>query len=66
MQGIDKPEQYIEEIRGLLDAVNAEDKGIIRKVVQGLRSNQAAPGPYSYLERNVFHFGRYLARRLTE
>ena len=66
MQGIDKPEQYIEEIRGLLDAVNAEDKGIIRKVVQGLRSNQARPGPYSYLERNVFHFGRYLARRLTE
>ena len=66
MHGIDDPGKYIEETRELLTAVNAEDKGIIRRVFQGLRSNQAAPGPYAYLERNIFHFGRYLARRLTE
>ena len=65
MHGIDDPGKHIDETRGLLTAVNAEDKGIIRKVFQGLRSNQAAPGPYAYLERNVFHFGRYLARQLT-
>ncbi len=65
MNGIDDPEQYIEETRELLTAVNAEDEDIIGKVFQGVKSRQAAPGPYAYLERNVFHFGRYLARQLT-
>ena len=66
MHGIDDPEKYIDDTRELLNAVNAEDKGIIHRVFQGLKSNQAAPGPYAYLERNIFHFGRYLARQLTE
>ena len=66
MNGIDNPEQYIEETRELLIAVNTEDEGIIRRVFQGARSSQATPGPYAYLERNVFRFGQYLARRLTK
>ncbi|MFT5351341.1 MAG: choline monooxygenase, partial [Gammaproteobacteria bacterium] len=66
MNGIDNPEQYIEDTRELLIAVNAEDEDIIGKVFQGAKSSQAIPGPYAYLERNVFHFGQYLARQLTK
>ena len=66
MHGIDDPEKYIGDTRELLNAVNAEDKGIIGRVFQGVKSNQAAPGPYAYLERNIFHFGRYLARQLVK
>jgi len=66
MNDIDNPQQYIEETRELLVAVNAEDEGIIAKVFQGAKSNLARPGPYAYLERNVFRFGQYLARQLIE
>ncbi len=60
----DNPQQYIDNMREFLIAVNAEDEAIIGKVYQGSKSDQAIPGPYSYLERNVFHFGQYLSRML--
>lgn len=64
MESEDNSEEYIENTRKLLIAVNAEDEDILGRVYQGLRSDQAIPGPYAYLERNVFHFGQYISRML--
>jgi phenylpropionate dioxygenase-like ring-hydroxylating dioxygenase large terminal subunit len=59
------PDAYVASVLELLHAVNAED----RPVVEGIRRNADGPqfprGPLSYLERNVYDFDRYIARRLT-
>ncbi len=66
INGQENPQEYIDNNREFLNAVNAEDEGILAKVYQGSKSAQASPGPYAYLERNVFHFGQYLSRILAE
>ena len=56
---------YVADVLGLLHAVNGED----RPVLEGIRRNAEGPqfprGPLSYLERNVYDFDRYIARRLS-
>ncbi len=47
-----------------LQQVNAEDRPIVESVFRSTAAPGAAPGPLSYLERNVWEFGRYLARSL--
>lgn len=54
----------IDETMDLLHQVNGEDRPIVENVFRSTASPDAAPGPLSYLERNVWEFGRYLARRL--
>jgi hypothetical protein len=49
----------------LLAAVNAEDRPVIEGVWNALHHHDAARGPFSYLERNVFDIGRYIAARVT-
>ncbi len=56
---------YVETARTLLCAVNAEDEAIIERVYRGSQDPLAVSGPYSWLERNVFQFGRYLARMVS-
>lgn len=56
---------YVEAARSLLCAVNAEDEAIIQRVYEGSKDPNAARGPYSWLEQNVFQFGRYLARMVN-
>ncbi|MEM8501135.1 MAG: aromatic ring-hydroxylating dioxygenase subunit alpha [Pseudomonadota bacterium] len=56
---------YVEAARRLICAVNAEDEAIIQRVYDGSKDPKAARGPYSWLERNVFQFGRYLARMVN-
>ena len=56
------PEGFIESNRKFLSAVNAEDENIIGEVYRGLNSDHSRPGPYAYLERNVFRFGQYISR----
>ena len=62
---VDDRDAHVAEIRELLTAVNAEDHTILQRVHQGLKLSIAQQGPLSHLERNVYEFGRYLARRLT-
>jgi hypothetical protein len=50
----------------LLHQVNGEDRPIVENVFQATASPDAAQGPLSWLERNVWEFSRYLARKLTE
>jgi phenylpropionate dioxygenase-like ring-hydroxylating dioxygenase large terminal subunit len=48
----------------LIDQVNAEDRPIVENVFRATASPHAVRGPLSWLERNVWDFGRYLARNL--
>ncbi|MFK7731557.1 MAG: aromatic ring-hydroxylating dioxygenase subunit alpha [Pseudomonadales bacterium] len=60
-----KASDYVEAARSLLCEVNAEDEAIIQRVYEGSKDPMAARSPYSWLESNVFQFGRYLARMLS-
>lgn len=55
----------IDKTMALIHQVNGEDQPIVENVFQATRSPDAVQGPLSYLERNVWQFGRYLARKLT-
>jgi phenylpropionate dioxygenase-like ring-hydroxylating dioxygenase large terminal subunit len=55
----------IDETMQLIHQVNGEDRPIIENVYRATGSPDAAQGPLSYLERNVWQFGRYLARKLA-
>jgi len=48
-------------LKGLLDAVNMEDKGCTERVYRGLCAGLSAPGPLSHLERPNFEFAGYVA-----
>jgi phenylpropionate dioxygenase-like ring-hydroxylating dioxygenase large terminal subunit len=54
----------IDEVMELIHQVNSEDRPIVENVFRATASPDAAQGPLSYLERNVWEFGRYLARKL--
>jgi len=56
----------IDEWMGLIHQVNSEDRPIVENVFQATASPDAAQGPLSWLERNVWEFGRYLARNLNK
>jgi choline monooxygenase len=55
----------IDEEMKLIHQVNSEDRPIVESVFRATASPDATQGPLSWLERNVWDFGRYLARRLT-
>ena len=48
----------------LLKQVNSEDRPTVERVFQGTQAVAARQGPLSWLERNCWDFGRYLAREL--
>jgi hypothetical protein len=54
----------IDDMMGLLHQVNSEDRPVVENVFRTTASPDAVQGPLSYLERNVWEFGRYLARNL--
>jgi phenylpropionate dioxygenase-like ring-hydroxylating dioxygenase large terminal subunit len=54
----------IDEVMSLIHQVNDEDRPIVENVFRATASADAVRGPLSYLERNVWQFGRYLARKL--
>lgn len=58
-------EPYLARILDLLTSVNGEDRPVIEGVWRALHHRDAARGPFSYLERNVFDIGHYVAGRLT-
>jgi len=55
----------IDDVLRLLHLVNSEDRPIVESVFRSTASPDAEQGPLSYLERNVWEFGRYLARNLA-
>ena len=59
-------QKVIDERMALIHQVNGEDRPIVESVFAATRPPLAAAGPLSWLERNVWDFGRYLARRLAD
>ena len=55
---------HFARLKGLLDEVNAEDRGCTERVYRGLRSRAADPGHLSHLERPNYDFARYLSERV--
>ena len=55
----------IDTTMALIHQVNGEDQPVVENVFRATRSPNAGQGPLSYLERNVWQFGRYLARKLA-
>lgn len=58
-------QKHFTALKGLLDSVNAEDRGCTEKVYRGLCSRLATPGPLSHLERPNYDFAQYLAGRIS-
>ncbi len=59
-------QEVIDRQMNLIHQVNGEDRPIVENVFQATRSALAAQGPLSWLERNLWDFCRYLARRLQD
>jgi len=64
LNGAENSQNEIDKVMKLLHQVNSEDRPIVENVSATTRSPEAVQGPLSYLERNLWDFGRYLARRL--
>ena len=62
----DGGEKHVNENLDLLNQVNGEDKEAVERVQRGTAEPEAVQGPLSSLERSVWDFGRYLARRLCD
>ena len=60
--GLDKWKQ---DTVAFFDKVNAEDKFVVEGIHRGSASPLARPGPFSWLEREIHDFARYLDRRLN-
>ena len=56
--------EYLEELKTLLDEVNAEDRIGVENVFRGMKSHLAKGGHLCHLERPNYEFGQYLTRRL--
>jgi phenylpropionate dioxygenase-like ring-hydroxylating dioxygenase large terminal subunit len=54
----------IDEVMALIHQVNGEDRPIVESIFRSTASPDATQGPLCWLERNVWEFGRYLARSL--
>jgi phenylpropionate dioxygenase-like ring-hydroxylating dioxygenase large terminal subunit len=65
LDGASDRQAVIDELTDFLHQVNSEDRPIVENVFRSTASPDASQGPLSYLERNVWEFGRYLARNLS-
>ncbi len=57
-------EKIIADLKELLTQVNSEDRPVVEGLFQATASTLARAGPMSHLERNVYEFDRYIARKL--
>ena len=62
---LDDPKAWLTETEAFFDMVNAEDRKVVEGILTGAKAGLAAPGPLSWLEREIHDFQRYLARRLV-
>jgi choline monooxygenase len=58
--------KHISDVQELLVQVNSEDRPVVEGLFQATASSSAKAGPMSHLERNVYEFDRYIARKLIE
>ncbi|MBY8976825.1 Rieske 2Fe-2S domain-containing protein [Rhodobacteraceae bacterium NNCM2] len=58
-------EAWLADLVTFFEHVNTEDRQVVEGIYAGSRSTYAAPGPLSWLEREIHDFQKYLARRLA-
>jgi hypothetical protein len=56
---------WLEATLKFFDKVNAEDRFVVEGIHRGSASPLARSGPFSWLEREIHDFARYLDRRLS-
>lgn len=56
---------WIKELTTFFEHVNEEDRGVVEGIYAGSAASLAAPGPLSWLEREIHDFQKYLSRRLN-
>ena len=61
----EKGQEYMADMKKLLDEVNEEDRIGVERVFRGLSAPLAKPGHLSHLERPNYEFGQYLARQVA-
>ncbi len=61
----DERTAWIDELTEFFEHVNTEDRQVVEGIYAGSRSAHAAPGPLSWLEREIHDFQKYLSRRLS-
>lgn len=61
----DERDAWIAELVTFFEHVNTEDRQVVEGIYEGSKSSLAAPGPLSWLEREIHDFQKYLARRLV-
>ena len=60
----DERERWIADLTDFFAHVNTEDRAVVEGIYAGACSSHAAPGPLSWLEREIHDFQGYLSRRL--
>lgn len=58
-------EDWLKTTLAFFDKVNDEDKFVVEGIHRGSSSPLARPGPFSWLEREIHDFARYLDRKLN-
>ena len=58
-------EAWLAELVAFFDKVNAEDRGVVEGIYRGCQAPLARSGRWSWLERELHDFARYLAARLV-
>jgi choline monooxygenase len=58
-------QKWLDETLVFFDKVNAEDKFVVEGIHRGSSSPLARPGPFSWMERELHDFARYLNRKLN-
>lgn len=66
LNGAKDRQAHVDGVVAFLERVNAEDRVVVENVFRATASPLATAGPLSWLERNVWSFARYLARRLVD
>jgi phenylpropionate dioxygenase-like ring-hydroxylating dioxygenase large terminal subunit len=56
---------FLEPLSTFFDQVNEEDRRLVEGIYRGARAPLAQSGPFSWLEREIHDFARYLARQLA-
>ena len=62
----DDYQQWVNDFKTYMDIANEEDKELVEALHSGTRSSLLPEGTYHPIERNLWQFNRYLARKCTQ
>jgi phenylpropionate dioxygenase-like ring-hydroxylating dioxygenase large terminal subunit len=63
---IDDVAAFVTTLTAFFAKVNGEDRAIVEGIYRGSCAPLAASGPFSWLEREIHDFMRYVSQRLTD